>query len=73
MVCNTQIMRDAFRQLQISFGRKIRKELTTLDVENSWNSIFIKINACFQLEEVFEALSNKFGFTGEPDCLKILD
>jgi hypothetical protein len=73
MVRNTALMRAAFKQVQIMLGMEHHKDVPGLDVDNRWNSMFIMIDGCFQLANVFEALANKPEFSDKLERLTSLE
>lgn len=49
-------LREAFREIQMLSGRKTTTIVLIFDVETRQNSVFKKIESCFSLEDVFQAM-----------------
>lgn len=50
-------LREKFREIQISKGRKEIYQLPSLDVSNRWNSSYVLIQKCYDLKDIFNALT----------------
>jgi hypothetical protein len=51
-------MRLECREIQLRMGRTSITEIPGLDCGKDWNSLFTKVNKCYELRFVFETLRN---------------
>jgi hypothetical protein len=60
VVRNCARMRLEFKKIQVRLGIADAKivDVPSLDVETRWNSLFLMIDACYEVKDVFQALCN---------------
>lgn len=63
MIRVSAVLRVAFREIQVLLGRRNIVDVSSLDVETRWNSMFEMVDNCFLVKDVFESMCNKEEFT----------